>query len=85
MLVLSRKNREKIKVGNNIIISIEGLAVGKARIGIEAPRDLEIVRSVPCLVCGRASFEKYLDYDDLPYCGHPKCAEKIKNNKSLFQ
>lgn len=84
MLVLIRKNREKIKVGSDIIISIEGIATGRVRIGIEAPTKLDIRRSDPCIVCHRPCFDYYLNYPDLPFCGDPRCAEKLKQDKSLF-
>lgn len=85
MLVLTRKNKEKIRIGDGIIISIEGIADKRVRIGIEAPKETSIKRSTPCIVCGRPGFERYLNYDDLPFCGDKRCAERIKqDNKSLF-
>ncbi len=44
MLVLSRKKDEVILVGNNIRIVIVDVAGGKARIGIQAPADVAILR-----------------------------------------
>ena len=45
MLVLSRKLNEKIKLGNDIEIMIVAIAGDTVRIGINAPRDLMILRS----------------------------------------
>jgi carbon storage regulator len=44
MLVLSRKLGEKIVIGENITLIIIEIGRGKARIGIEAPRDMPIWR-----------------------------------------
>lgn len=85
MLVLTRKVREKIKLSNGVIISIEGLNESRVKIGIEAPKEVGIRRSTPCIACGRPSFDYFLDYEDLPYCGHKSCSKKIaEENKSLF-
>jgi carbon storage regulator len=44
MLVLSRKTGEQIRIGKDIIITIIKVEGGMARIGIEAPRTLPILR-----------------------------------------
>ncbi len=44
MLVLTRKLGERIVVGDSIIISIVRIEHDKVRIGIEAPRDVPILR-----------------------------------------
>jgi len=44
MLVLSRKANESIMIGNNIEIKILGIEEGKVKLGIEAPKDVEICR-----------------------------------------
>ncbi|HMM68963.1 carbon storage regulator CsrA [Gudongella oleilytica] len=44
MLVLNRKLGESIMLGDNIEIRILEMADGKVKIGIEAPRDLTILR-----------------------------------------
>ena len=44
MLVLSRKPGEKIRVGEKIKITIVRVGPNTVRIGIEAPRDMNIVR-----------------------------------------
>lgn len=84
MLVLTRKMREKIRLSNGVTISIEGIKDNRVKIGIEAPKDIDIRRSNSCMACGRPTFSFYLDYEDLPCCDHPKCREVVSNNKSLF-
>ncbi|MBC8352330.1 MAG: carbon storage regulator [Planctomycetes bacterium] len=44
MLVLTRKTQEQIHIGNNITISILKLKGNTVRIGIEAPRNIRVLR-----------------------------------------
>ncbi len=44
MLVLSRKVKEKIKIGDNIIVSVLGIEGSSVKIGIEAPGKVSILR-----------------------------------------
>lgn len=44
MLVLSRKPGEKIRIGDNITITIVRIGPNTVRLGIDAPRDMNIVR-----------------------------------------
>lgn len=44
MLVLTRKTQEQIHIGDNITISILKLKGNTVRIGIEAPRDIRVLR-----------------------------------------
>lgn len=44
MLVLSRKENEKIRIGNDIVITVVRLNGDKVRLGIEAPPSALILR-----------------------------------------
>jgi len=44
MLVLSRKPGEKILIGDNVTITIVRIGPNTVRLGIDAPRDMNIVR-----------------------------------------
>ncbi len=44
MLVLTRKPEEKIRIGDNIVISVLEIEGGSVKIGIDAPRDVQILR-----------------------------------------
>lgn len=44
MLVLSRRPEEKIKIGDNIVVSILGVEGGIVKIGVEAPKEVAILR-----------------------------------------
>ena len=44
MLVLTRKTDEKIMIGNDIEISILGIEGNSVKIGINAPKDVAILR-----------------------------------------
>ena len=45
MLVLTRKENEKIQIGNDIVLTIVRTAGDRVRIGIEAPSDVPILRN----------------------------------------
>lgn len=44
MLVLSRKEGEQLVIGDNIVVTVSRIAGNRVSIGIEAPRDVRIVR-----------------------------------------
>jgi carbon storage regulator len=44
MLVLSRKESEKIRLGDDIIITVVRVAGDKVRLGIEAPSHVPVLR-----------------------------------------
>ena len=44
MLVLTRKLQEKIRIGNEITITVLRVKGNTVRIGVEAPRDVRVVR-----------------------------------------
>jgi len=45
MLVLTRKEKEKIYIGGNIVITVVQMMGNKVRIGVEAPSSVSIDRS----------------------------------------
>ena len=49
MLVLSRKSGERIHIGENITVTIVRIGPNNVRLGIDAPRDLNIVREELCV------------------------------------
>lgn len=44
MLVLSRREKERLFIGENIVITIVRVAGGAVRVGIEAPDDVQVQR-----------------------------------------
>ncbi|EAQ81391.1 carbon storage regulator [Blastopirellula marina] len=44
MLVLTRKQQEKIQIGDDIVITILKVKGNSIRVGIEAPKDVRVVR-----------------------------------------
>ncbi len=44
MLVLTRKQNEKIRIGDSIVITVVRMKGNAVRLGIEAPRDVNILR-----------------------------------------
>ncbi len=44
MLVLSRRESERIKLGDAIVVTVIRVAAGRVRLGIEAPADIIVLR-----------------------------------------
>lgn len=44
MLVLSRKETERIRLGDSIVVTVVRVAGDKVRLGIEAPPDVLVLR-----------------------------------------
>jgi carbon storage regulator len=44
MLVLSRKTDQQIRIGDNIIVTIIKVSGDTVRVGIQAPREVSVVR-----------------------------------------
>jgi carbon storage regulator len=44
MLVLSRKESERIRLGDSIVVTVVRVSGDKVRLGIEAPSDMLVLR-----------------------------------------
>lgn len=44
MLILSRKENQKIRIGNNIVLNVISISDNIVKIGIEADKDVKIYR-----------------------------------------
>ncbi len=44
MLVLSRKERQRIKLGESIVVTVVRVSGDRVRLGIEAPADVVVLR-----------------------------------------
>jgi carbon storage regulator len=45
MLILSRRENEQIHLGDSIVVTVVRVAGDQVRLGIEAPRDLRVLRA----------------------------------------
>ncbi|MBL8815645.1 MAG: carbon storage regulator [Planctomyces sp.] len=57
MLVLSRKTSERILIGDEIAITVVRIGPNSVRIGIEAPKSMNIVREELCDFSSKQSSE----------------------------
>lgn len=44
MLVLTRKEGEKVRIGDDIVVTVVDIDRNRIRLGIEAPRDISVNR-----------------------------------------
>ena len=63
MLVLSRKSGEKILIGENVSVTIVRIGPNTVRIGIDAPREMNIVRDE---LCQSLEIELPVEHDSQP-------------------
>jgi carbon storage regulator len=70
MLVLTRKLMEKLFIGDDICVTIVRLEGGQVRLGIDAPRDVKVVRAE--LVPDRASPRLRSDHRSAPVPPRPE-------------
>lgn len=61
MLVLSRKVGERILLGEDIVISVVRIGPNTVKIGIDAPKDMNIVREELCLNLAQANLAEASD------------------------
>lgn len=64
MLVLTRKQGEMIRIGDNIVIKVISTGRGKTKLGIEAPGDVRVLRAeLAELMASNDRFELTIDAD----------------------
>lgn len=44
MLVLSRKQQQCIRIGDDVVVTVVRIGDGSVRLGVSAPRDVPVVR-----------------------------------------
>ena len=44
MLILTRKLHETIRIGENVVVTILGVKGNQVRVGVDAPREVEVHR-----------------------------------------
>ncbi len=65
MLVLSRRETERVRLGDNIVLTIVRVSGDKVRLGIEAPADILVLRD-ELQPHGDSATEPDSDSQDLP-------------------
>lgn len=67
MLVLSRRERERVRLGESIVVTIVRVSGDKVRLGIEAPADVLVLRDeLDTLEPPAANLEIELDVSSSP-------------------
>lgn len=75
MLVLSRKVGEKILIGDDVAITVVRVQGDKVRIGVEAPREILVVREEIKRDNFPAAIKTPQAQEDS--CPHPQCPRKV--------
>lgn len=44
MLILTRRPGEKVMIGDGVVVTVLGIKGNQARIGVDAPKDMEVHR-----------------------------------------
>jgi len=88
MLVLTRKLMEKLFIGDDICVTVVRLEGGQVRLGIDAPRDVAVVRAelVPerlaeYLEAGRGPVHGRRDFNNLPHSA-PRGTDNPRRGRS---
>jgi len=81
MLVLSRKVGESIKLADDIEITVLAVDNSRVRLGIRAPRHIDVRRSVPELNVGEANREAAVSPDPAEIKGILSKAASEKNRQ----
>ena len=81
MLVLSRKIGESIKLADDIEITVLALDNTRVRLGIRAPRHIDVRRSVPEMNVGEANREAAVTPDPAEIKGLLSKAATEKNRQ----
>ena len=81
MLVLSRKVGESIKLADDIEITVLALDNTRVRLGIRAPRHIDVRRSVPEMKVGEANREAAVTPDPAEIKGLLSKAASEKNRQ----
>lgn len=76
MLILTRKKEESIIINGNIEVQIISIEEGKVKIGINAPKDVEIFRSEVFEKIQEANKEATLPKNNIKIL-----SEKMRNSK----
>ncbi|MDN5352596.1 MAG: carbon storage regulator [Clostridiales bacterium] len=76
MLILTRKKNESIIIDGNIEIQVISIEEGKVKLGINAPKEIEILRSEIVHKVQESNLEAVTTGDSMS-----RLAEQIKKNK----
>jgi carbon storage regulator len=81
MLVLSRKQQEQIKIGDQITVTIVRVKGNTVRVGIEAPRDIRVIRGeLPKMDAESAESAETIAEGD---CNVAASSEALENSQAL--
>ncbi|MEM6978243.1 MAG: carbon storage regulator [Planctomycetota bacterium] len=84
MLVLSRKEGEKLVIGDNVVITVNRISGNRVAIGIDAPREVSIVRGELDVRQREPSVDTRQSRRDFRQDGsRPKAASMLENDISV--
>ncbi|HEV3167011.1 MAG TPA: carbon storage regulator [Isosphaeraceae bacterium] len=82
MLVLSRKVQQKLYIGKDICVTVVRLNGGQVRLGIEAPREVPVLRA-ELLAVRVPSAEPAVPGSALPERGPRRLPDSVSRNRDL--
>jgi len=77
MLVLSRKENQRIKLGDSIVVTVVRLGRDKVRLGIEAPADMLVLREELDVAPGQFQVQQGAPAADQGICSPPTKLPKV--------
>ena len=72
MLVMTRRIGESVRIGDNIIVTVTDIDGSQIKLGIEAPREISILRD---------EAKKVVASPSSPRLGSPLCVQPLNDEK----
>ena len=85
MLVLTRKRQEQVRIGDNITLTVLRIKGNTVRVGIEAPRDVRVVRGELPPKDSEVALEVVHEDSESDHDSESKMEEQVADSDRLHQ